>query len=1110
MALALNIPLQQQERPASMLSENEPLSIRSNNIYDIMSPSLIESNQEDDEDDDMNLGIEDGSSSMSSSPSIPDENINFDLVYALHTFTATVEGQASVVKGDALILMEDTNIYWWLVEVLKTQEIGYIPAENIETPYERLARLNKHRNVDITTPFPEDNLSAEYTIFSNTAKKVTIADDDCLEDITFFEVESDLELEDDDDLSVEIDGDDDDDDDDDNHTQDTELDMVLSEDELQQTISPKESSTNNPPSNSDECKALSTIEQQQKPSRTQQQQRPQRYLTPAHFKNDMSSQYLSGEGSSLKRHFAETHNLRVFGGNIGHGPLFHTFNILATTTTEHLLKDVTQRFKLTGMEPEDQGTTVEYYITVQGTDGDEYILAPQDKPCSIFKTLTASLTTPMPTVSQNVCRKPQEGNGGMQRKRSNSFGNQEQTSFEEDSVIRFYVHRRIKQTHHERQGVIYIKVSLYPDEYVSASDQNLASGIQSTFFKNNNNNNNNKKKTVSTTTTATVKTEIDRIDKILTVSYDTLVGTVINTALEKFHIPDAVPADNLQPNQSIDAALRQHFQKASPTIKYAMSIRNGNGQDCMADVLHEQRQISNHISSSDYLFILRRCHPVKQNPSSFRFSSLSRKNRKAIQASSIGSSIGNMITGGGASSGARRPSILDMLTDYSPVPSAEDRRPNYRNSNPQVASPESIDRRRTNHSKSDQQDRSSSLDVLASGSTSLKQQLKRLVTWGSTSSSKLKNVHDLTISTSPSSTSSFKSSKSSTHSPSQLQQQQMLPTPTTFVPATGSRHSLETQKDGCVGTKPTSMVTRVAVKSQYIRPQNENGVPTDGMRHYTTPSLDPSPKTYLDSQVSEASLSTMTSSCANSSGVLTSKHSPPEIHQHNVDEVINASCSSDDDDDEPKTLEDHDTTMKAIMAGLNTSVQGPHTGCHEIGQSSATNEVGTPEGKSNDPISTTAAASHHHHQQDRLVDSDLFFLVTQGVDFLKTKEGTKWEEDEDKNGYQYHPWNWSPQLMDSSDTITLDTTTQGRHHCSQLSGNETRQENPPDPIVMDKSLTSPPLSPLPTVTQLKKLHITNQEKKEKPNLTLPSIITPKESPVNDEELQWIVNSHILF
>ena len=48
--------------------------------------------------------------------------------------------------------MDDSNSYWWLVRVLKTQEVGQIPAENIETPFERLARLNKHRNVDVREP----------------------------------------------------------------------------------------------------------------------------------------------------------------------------------------------------------------------------------------------------------------------------------------------------------------------------------------------------------------------------------------------------------------------------------------------------------------------------------------------------------------------------------------------------------------------------------------------------------------------------------------------------------------------------------------------------------------------------------------------------------------------------------------------------------------------------------------------------------------------------------------------------------------------------------------------------------------------------------------------
>lgn len=103
---------------------------------------IFEGEFEDDDDDD----------ELSSQMSIPDDNIDYSLVYALHTFLATVEGQASVVRGDSLVLLDDSNAYWWLIRVLKTQELGYIPAENIETPDERLARLNKHRNIDVRWP----------------------------------------------------------------------------------------------------------------------------------------------------------------------------------------------------------------------------------------------------------------------------------------------------------------------------------------------------------------------------------------------------------------------------------------------------------------------------------------------------------------------------------------------------------------------------------------------------------------------------------------------------------------------------------------------------------------------------------------------------------------------------------------------------------------------------------------------------------------------------------------------------------------------------------------------------------------------------------------------
>ncbi|KAG0218101.1 hypothetical protein BGX31_011694 [Mortierella sp. GBA43] len=87
--------------------------------------------------------------------SLTEEDIDFNLVYAFHTFVATQEGQASVVRNDSLVLLEDTNVYWWLVRVLKTGVIGYIPAENIETPFERLARLNTYRNVATTAPSAE-------------------------------------------------------------------------------------------------------------------------------------------------------------------------------------------------------------------------------------------------------------------------------------------------------------------------------------------------------------------------------------------------------------------------------------------------------------------------------------------------------------------------------------------------------------------------------------------------------------------------------------------------------------------------------------------------------------------------------------------------------------------------------------------------------------------------------------------------------------------------------------------------------------------------------------------------------------------------------------------
>lgn len=61
------------------------------------------------------------------------EDIDFEFVYALHTFVATVEGQANATKGDTMVLLDDSNSYWWLVRVVKDSSIGKLRPGSYES-----------------------------------------------------------------------------------------------------------------------------------------------------------------------------------------------------------------------------------------------------------------------------------------------------------------------------------------------------------------------------------------------------------------------------------------------------------------------------------------------------------------------------------------------------------------------------------------------------------------------------------------------------------------------------------------------------------------------------------------------------------------------------------------------------------------------------------------------------------------------------------------------------------------------------------------------------------------------------------------------------------------
>lgn len=73
--------------------------------------------------------------------------------------------------------------------------------------------------------------------------------------------------------------------------------------------------------------------------------------------------------SAQKEEEEQKMDLRVFAGNIGQGPLFHSFSVVANTTADELIKIAVNRFGVLHNTEPSENTTIEYYLAVQGMDG---------------------------------------------------------------------------------------------------------------------------------------------------------------------------------------------------------------------------------------------------------------------------------------------------------------------------------------------------------------------------------------------------------------------------------------------------------------------------------------------------------------------------------------------------------------------------------------------------------------------------------------------------------------------------------------------------------------------------------------------------------------------
>lgn len=81
----------------------------------------------------------------------PPQELDPDKLYALYAFNGPDPSHCQLEQDEACILLNDEDAYWWLVKRCKDNNIGFAPAEILETFPERLARLNCWKNENMTS-----------------------------------------------------------------------------------------------------------------------------------------------------------------------------------------------------------------------------------------------------------------------------------------------------------------------------------------------------------------------------------------------------------------------------------------------------------------------------------------------------------------------------------------------------------------------------------------------------------------------------------------------------------------------------------------------------------------------------------------------------------------------------------------------------------------------------------------------------------------------------------------------------------------------------------------------------------------------------------------------
>lgn len=631
--------------------------------------------------------------------------------------------------------------------------------------------------------------------------------------------------------------------------------------------------------------------------------------------------------------------------------------------------------------------------------------------------------------------------------------------FGEDSIIRFYLHRRMKRNS-ERVEQMYIKISLFLEN----SGPSLPSTVRSnsTFSLMSR-----KKKYV-----ATMTEDANRVDKIICVNMNDLVSEVIYLALDKFHITNGVP-DGPQDNGYIPEDLVRYRLLIQvrgsgmvPSASLKQLVRWVSKPECVANDKYIEAELNYRETMNNVM----ECHRLSnQQQGHLTFILRKASDPLPINESKKLSPLRNLTPSRGVleippSPGLerqRKPSILDILMEPSKESTASQQsfsdivndpsRTLEKQSHPFHEDNQrgTVDRKFSNssHLLSDMSEsRKSSFASLISGDNPYKS--ARSVSTTPTSPLDIPADRSRQMSLA-----SFASSSSIVSDDAQKSVSMQA------LNSSGADH-ITTEKRDKSFTSALRKIVPWSAKSKRQNDVTHNTVmtshpPDADENRSTNPSYSkPLRSTLTVDGYSDRSLSQSNShrDVVSSADTLTPKlkpiaepkaEKPPtpqsEYNSRTIFNTITPPLKSSEDDDSTNYAT-YAKWLNHLPYGDNTStgtkdskLDMPTKQISGLGaQKIHSNESWNAEMDTKDPVgyksrgtgiaNSSVQAKEESKKSMKVVAEpmhhpelgDLSYLIQNGIGFLETKESSKWEDD---GGYEFHPWN-RPKSSEISESKT--------------------------------------------------------------------------------------------